>query len=81
MNSTNARMFLWLGLVLALWLSFVLLAAPLQAAAETRLALVIGNSSYASGALANPRHDAEAIAKAKQIEESAHQRATGGGQR
>ncbi len=35
-----------------------------QARAENRLALVIGNSAYAVGALANPRHDAELISKA-----------------
>ena len=34
------------------------------AKAETRHALVIGNSAYAVGPLANPKHDAEAIGKA-----------------
>lgn len=35
--------------------------AAVEAAAETRVALVIGNSGYQIGPLANPRNDAEAV--------------------
>lgn len=38
--------------------------SPVSALAEQRYALVIGNATYAVGALANPRNDAEAIARA-----------------
>lgn len=36
----------------------------MPATAQERFALVVGNGSYATGKLANPRNDAEAIAKA-----------------
>jgi len=42
----------------------LLLAAVARSAAETRIALVIGNGAYAWGRLDNPRADAELIAKA-----------------
>jgi len=41
----------------------MLLVLPRAALAETRVALVIGNSSYAAGVLPNPRSDAELMAK------------------
>src|SRR5262249_26129864 len=52
------------GWVLALLLLCALLASDVTsaAAAERRIALVIGNSSYQhAGQLANPAHDADAI--------------------
>ncbi len=54
------------GLVLALMamLCAISVCSAGHAHAENRLALVIGNSAYAVGALANPRHDAELISKA-----------------
>jgi formylglycine-generating enzyme required for sulfatase activity len=39
----------------------MLLSAPLLHAAEARIALVIGNSDYASGPLSNPANDAKLI--------------------
>ncbi|MBL8471518.1 MAG: caspase family protein [Rhodocyclaceae bacterium] len=50
------------GLMRLIALLAVLLAAPL-AAQEQRVALVIGNGSYAGAALANPVNDAKAIGK------------------
>jgi uncharacterized caspase-like protein len=50
-----------LGRLLSILLGFIWLSGA--AAAESRLALVIGNAGYASlGALANPRNDAELMA-------------------
>ena len=50
------------------WVLCVALLAVLSSVsavrAEQRLALVVGNSGYASGPLVNPKHDAELIAKA-----------------
>jgi len=51
----------WLGLCIVLLAALSFASA---ARAEQRLALVVGNSSYASGPLLNPRNDAELIAKA-----------------
>lgn len=45
-----------------LWLATALFAAATLHAAETRIALVIGNSEYASGPLPNPANDAKLIA-------------------
>lgn len=53
------------ALRLLAWAAFVLVALSAnQARAEPRLALVIGNSSYATNALSNPRNDAELMAHA-----------------
>ena len=54
------------GLLLGLLtiLCAVAIGTTVPVRAENRLALVIGNSAYAAGALANPRHDAELISKA-----------------
>jgi uncharacterized caspase-like protein len=52
---------LYLFLVVLCGLSFV---ASAQAAAERRIALVVGNSAYRIGAIANPKNDAEDLAKA-----------------
>jgi hypothetical protein len=38
-------------------------AAPLPAAAESRVALVIGNADYAVRPLRNPVHDARGVAE------------------
>lgn len=48
----------WLGLVLT-----VVLVLPAPLLAESRLALVIGNSAYKTSPLANPANDAELIAR------------------
>lgn len=58
----EAPLVLALGLALALALGLLLVPHP--ARAEARLALVIGNSGYATSALANPKNDAELIARA-----------------
>lgn len=51
--------------LVGLFLLLFVLAAPSPYAAEgARIALVIGNSAYRSGALANPKNDAQAIAEA-----------------
>jgi formylglycine-generating enzyme required for sulfatase activity len=42
--------------------TLMMLGAAAAAAAETRIALVIGNSSYASGPLPNPANDAQMMA-------------------
>lgn len=49
--------------LLHLLVTFILLAAALPAHAETRVALIIGNSNYADPRLrlANPRNDAAAM--------------------
>lgn len=46
-----------------LLLTVAAIALPWSAAAETRIALVIGNSAYPSAPLGSPRSDAEAVAK------------------
>lgn len=60
MKSAEARMILF-SLLLT-----VLLANPVQALPENRLALVIGNSTYSTGPLKNPANDASDIAVALQ---------------
>jgi len=55
------RSFLARILLLSLLYSFAA-STPLQAATEQRVALVIGNGSYASSPLANPVHDATDMA-------------------
>jgi len=42
----------------------VALLWPLAALGEERIALVVGNSGYATGRLANPRNDAESVGRA-----------------
>ncbi len=49
---------MWSALVLGIALAW----APIASAAERRVALVIGNESYARAALANPVNDANAVA-------------------
>jgi TPR repeat protein len=53
--------------IAALVLVGSLVAAAPVLRAETRLALVIGNSAYATNALQNPKNDAESIARALKI--------------
>ncbi|MCG6536228.1 MAG: caspase family protein, partial [Syntrophales bacterium LBB04] len=48
------------GLILAVYLLLMPLLA--HAATESRTALVIGNSAYSTGPLANPAHDAADVA-------------------
>ena len=58
----SARIFHSIGLALAVWIGGVLTAGA--ATAETRVALVIGNSAYAHGGrLTNPANDAAAVAQ------------------
>lgn len=59
-RQAHRRTFAWLVVFVALFASAVL--AP--ARAENRVALVVGNSGYAVSPLANPRFDAEIIARA-----------------
>ncbi len=54
----------WLVLLYASFVATLAVTLPRAALAEGRQALVIGNSAYAIGPLANPRQDAESIAKA-----------------
>ncbi|MEQ1611611.1 MAG: caspase family protein, partial [Hyphomicrobiaceae bacterium] len=51
-------------LVTALALLVWLFAAATPGQAETRIALVIGNAGYATARLANPKNDAEQMARA-----------------
>lgn len=44
-----------------LLVTFFAIALPWSAGAETRIALVIGNSAYSSGPLSSPKDDAEAV--------------------
>jgi uncharacterized caspase-like protein len=48
-------------LVGVLLLAAAAIALPWQACAETRVALVVGNSAYSSGPLSSPRDDAQAV--------------------
>lgn len=56
----------WLAAAVAACVLLVVSALHGVALAEKRLALVIGNSSYAFSPLPNPKHDAEAITKSLQ---------------
>ncbi len=54
--------------MLALWVATLVAGASTALAqAEQRVALVIGNSTYAKGPLVNPKNDAEAMAKALKV--------------
>jgi formylglycine-generating enzyme required for sulfatase activity len=53
-----------MGLIRSTLLTVTILASALAQAAETRIALVIGNSDYSSGPLPNPANDAKLIADA-----------------
>ena len=53
----------WRGLSIAV-LVLLLALVPCTLRAETRIALVIGNSGYAASPLVNPKNDAELIARA-----------------
>jgi uncharacterized protein len=53
-----------LGLLATLLAVLVALVGAMPAVAETRIALVIGNGSYATAPLANPKNDAEQMARA-----------------
>lgn len=47
--------------IFILLISYIILLSPVRA--ETRVALVIGNSAYATGRLAHPTGDAKAVAR------------------
>src|SRR6266851_6006840 len=53
-----------MGLIRLTLLILTILASALAQAAETRIALVIGNSDYSSGSLPNPANDAKLIGDA-----------------
>ena len=53
-----------MGLVRLTLLTMTILASTALHAAETRIALVIGNSEYSSGPLPNPANDAKLIGDA-----------------
>src|ERR1700730_6889594 len=53
-----------MGLIRSTLLTVTILASALAQAAETRIALVIGNSDYSSGSLPNPANDAKLIGDA-----------------
>jgi uncharacterized caspase-like protein/formylglycine-generating enzyme required for sulfatase activity len=53
-----------MGLIRSTLLAVTILASALAQAAETRIALVIGNSDYSSGPLPNPANDAKLIGDA-----------------
>src|ERR1700738_2766655 len=53
-----------MGLMRLILLILTILASALAQAAETRIALVIGNSDYSSGSLPNPANDAKLISDA-----------------
>jgi hypothetical protein len=53
-----------MGLIRLTFVAMTLLASAALHAEETRIALVIGNSDYASGPLPNPANDAKLIGDA-----------------
>ena len=53
-----------MGVIRSTLLTLTILASALAQAAETRIALVIGNSDYSSGSLPNPANDAKLIGDA-----------------
>lgn len=56
-----------LGLGVLALLVLLVVSYPVAVRAETRLALVIGNSGYATNALQNPKNDAALIARALKV--------------